>query len=68
MHGERKEIIMKDPAIEKIVVELKELITRSNQIIKDLEKEGVTVRIWNKTTDKENYIEIIDILQKVDYQ
>jgi hypothetical protein len=58
---------MKEARVAALAEELKETINRANRIIAILEKKNVTVRVWNKTTSDENKLEIVDIIQKVEY-
>lgn len=59
---------MKEPRLELLANQLKETIDRANKIISILEKKNVTVRVWNNTSEEQNKLEIIDIIQKVDYK
>jgi len=55
---------MKEPRIENLVSELKTAIERSDRILKMLELKNVKVRILAIN----NSIEIVDIVQEVEYK
>lgn len=55
---------MREPRIENLVSELKTSIDRSNKILKILEQRNVKARILAIN----NSIEIVDIVQEVEYK
>jgi cystathionine beta-lyase/cystathionine gamma-synthase len=58
---------MKEKRIESLAEELRHAIDRANRIIKILNSQKVTVRIYQPANPSKEALEIVDIIQEVEY-